>query len=122
MININIERGVHDAEILNLYNEDEINQLDKYIKRNRDENFTYAGLRQVVDKYLCQDRSTGQLFETSQHMYMMIVATLFANYPKQDRMYYVRRYYDATSLFKLNIPRSLWQVLESSSVCFLCIG
>tara|TARA_B100002019_G_C21272039_1_gene602940 strand:- start:52 stop:2379 length:2328 start_codon:yes stop_codon:yes gene_type:complete len=104
MININIERGVYDAEILNLYNEDEINQLDKYIKRNRDENFTYAGLRQVVDKYLCQDRSTGQLFETPQHMYMMIAATLFANYPKQDRMYYVRRYYDATSLFKLNIP------------------
>ena len=104
MIKINIERGVYDAEILNNYSEEELDVLDKYIKRNRDENFTYAGLRQIVDKYLCQDRSTGQLFETPQHMYMMIAATLFANYPKQDRMYYVRRYYDATSLFKINIP------------------
>jgi len=104
MIKLNIERGVYDAEILDKYSEEELATLDKYIKRNRDENFTYAGLRQIVDKYLCQDRSTGQLFETPQHMYMMIAATLFANYPKQDRMYYVRRYYDATSLFKINIP------------------
>ena len=104
MIKLNIDRGVYDAEILDKYSEEEIDSLDKYIKRNRDENFTYAGLRQIVDKYLCQDRSTGQLFETPQHMYMMIAATLFANYPKEDRMYYVRRYYDATSLFKLNIP------------------
>ena len=104
MIKKNIERGVYDPDILEQYSEEEILTLDKYIKRNRDENFTYAGLRQIVDKYLCQDRSSGQLFETPQHMYMMIAATLFANYPKAERMYYVRRYYDATSLFKINIP------------------
>ena len=104
MIKVNIERGVYDPAILDSYDEDEISTLDKYIKRNRDENFTYAGLRQIVDKYLCQDRSTGRLFETPQHMYMMIAATLFANYPKEERLYYVRRYYDATSLFKINIP------------------
>jgi ribonucleoside-diphosphate reductase alpha chain len=104
MIKLNIKRGVYDAEILEKYSDDEIHQLDNYIKRNRDENFTYAGLRQIVDKYLCQDRSTGQLFETPQHMYVMIAATLFANYPSEVRMQYVRRYYDATSLFKINIP------------------
>ena len=104
MIDLNIKRGVYDAEVLEKYSDEELQKLDSYINHNRDENFTYAGLRQVVDKYLCQDRSTGQLFETPQFMYMMIAATLFANYPKEDRMYYVRRYYDATSLFKLNIP------------------
>jgi len=104
MIKKNIERGVYDPDILEQYTEEEILTLDKYIKRNRDENFTYAGLRQIVDKYLCQDRSSGQLFETPQHMYMLIAATLFANYPKAERMYYIRRYYDATSLFKINIP------------------
>ena len=104
MIKTNIDRGVYDPDILAYYSEEEILTLDKYIKRNRDENFTYAGLRQIVDKYLCQDSSSGQLFETPQHMYMMIAATLFANYPKAERMYYVRRYYDATSLFKINIP------------------
>ena len=104
MIEQNIERGVYDPEILEKYSPEEITTLDSYIRHKRDENFTYAGLRQVVDKYLCQDRSSGELFESPQYMYMMIAATLFANYPKEDRLYYVRRYYDATSLFKLNIP------------------
>ena len=104
MIQKNIDRGVYDPEILEKYTDDELARLDSYIHHKRDENFTYAGLRQVVDKYLCQDRSSGEIFETPQFMYMMIAATLFANYPKETRMHYVRRYYDATSLFKLNIP------------------
>ena len=104
MIEKNISRGVYDKEILDLYTDEELQTLDSYIKHKRDENFTYAGLRQVVDKYLCQDRSSGQIFETPQFMYMMIAATLFARYPKEDRMHYVKRYYDATSLFKINIP------------------
>jgi len=104
MIRQNIDRGNYDSAILDSYTEEEIDRMDSYIHHKRDENFTYAGLRQVVDKYLVQDRSSGQIFETPQHMYMMIAATLFANYPKEDRMHYVRRYYDATSLFKINIP------------------
>jgi ribonucleoside-diphosphate reductase alpha chain len=100
----NISRGVYDKEILAWYSDDEIAALDSYIRHKRDENFTYAGLRQVVDKYLCQDRSSSEIFETPQYMYMMIAATLFAQYPKESRMHYVRRYYDATSLFKINIP------------------
>jgi ribonucleoside-diphosphate reductase alpha chain len=104
LIKKNIERNVYDPEILVKYTEEEIAKLDSYISHKRDENFTYAGLRQVVDKYLCQDRSSGEIFETPQFMYMMIAATLFANYPKETRMYYVRRYYDATSLFRINIP------------------
>ena len=103
-IDRNIERKVYDKEILDLYTAEEIATLDSYIKHKRDENFTYAGLRQVVDKYLCQDRSNGEIFETPQFMYMMIAATLFARYPAESRMHYVRRYYDATSLFKINIP------------------
>ena len=104
MIDKNIERGVYDKAILEKYSSDEIKTLDKFIKHQRDENFTYAGLRQIVDKYLCQDRSTGEIFESPQFMYMMIAATLFAEYPEKDRLNYVRRYYDATSLFKINIP------------------
>ena len=104
MIQENISRGVYDPAILDLYSKNEIDKLDSYIHHKRDENFTYAGLRQVVDKYLIQDRSSGEIYETPQYMYMMIAATLFANYPKEDRLYYVRRYYDSTSLFKINIP------------------
>tara|TARA_A100001388_G_scaffold266969_1_gene240583 strand:- start:7379 stop:9679 length:2301 start_codon:yes stop_codon:yes gene_type:complete len=104
MIDLNIDRGVYDPEILNFYSEEELAKLDSFICHSRDENFTYAGMRQVVDKYLCQDRSNNQLFETPQFMYMMIAATLFSQYPKETRLQYVRRYYDATSLFKINIP------------------
>ena len=104
MIDQNIDRGLYDSAILDCYTKEELTTLDSYIRHSRDENFTYAGLRQVVDKYLCQDRSNGQLFETPQYMYMMIAATLFAEYPKETRLHYVRKYYDATSLFKINIP------------------
>ena len=96
--------GVYDLEILNNYTEEELNRLGSYIHHNRDYLFTYAGLRQVVDKYLVQDRSTGGVYETPQFMYMMIALTIFAEYPKETRMSYVKRYYDAISKHKINIP------------------
>ena len=104
MINKNIDRGVYDPAIKENYTQIELKKMNTWIKHERNEDFTYAGLRQVVDKYLCQDRSTGEIYETPQFMYMMIAATLFANYPKETRMTYVKKYYDATSLFKINIP------------------
>ena len=102
-----IEKGLYDKEILDNYNEDEFNLMHSWLDHKRDYNFTYAGLRQVIDKYLVQDRSTGEVFETPQFMYMMISATVFANYPSDGyvgRMNYVKRYYDAISKFKINIP------------------
>ena len=100
----NIKLGVYDRTIVEKYSSSDIKKLNTWIKRDRDLDFTYAGLRQVVDKYLVQDRSTGELYETPQDMYMMIAATLFANYPKKNRMSYVKKYYDAISQFKINIP------------------
>jgi len=104
MINRNIKNEVYDKAILDWYSVKEIEKLDSYIKHKRDFDFTYAGLRQVVDKYLVQDRSNGQIFETPQFMYMMIAATMFAQYPKETRLNYVKKYYDAISTFKINIP------------------
>jgi len=99
-----VDIGVYDPEILTNYTEDELNRLGGYIQHNRDYLFTYAGLRQVVDKYLVQDRSSNQVYETPQFMYMMIAATIFARYPKETRISYVKRYYDAISKHKINIP------------------
>ena len=105
LINKNIEKGLYDPAIVNeWYSKKEIERLNSYIKHKRDFEFTYAGLRQVVDKYLVQDRSSGQIYETPQYMYMMIAATLFANYSKETRLSLVKRYYDAISTFKINIP------------------
>jgi len=100
----NIRLGVYDKGILDKYTKTEIKKFNTWIKRDRDLKFTYAGLRQICDKYLVQDRSTGQLYETPQDMYMMIAATLFAEYPTKTRLSYVKKYYDAISTFKINIP------------------
>jgi ribonucleoside-diphosphate reductase alpha chain len=78
--------------------------MENWLNHERDYTFTYAGLRQVIDKYLVQDRSNGEIFETPQFMYMMIAASVFMNYPKEKRMTYVKKYYDAISTFKINIP------------------
>ncbi len=103
-VNDCIEKGVYDGTILAKYTEDEWSEIDGYIDNDRDYIFTYAGLRQVVDKYLVQDRSSGEVYETPQQMYIMIAVTLFQNYNKENRLSYVKRYYDAISKHRINIP------------------
>ena len=99
-----VDAKVYDSEIFDNYERKDFDRMELWLKHDRDYDFTYAGLRQVIDKYLVQDRSTDQIFETPQFMYMMISATLFAKYPKSTRMSYVKKYYDAISTFKINIP------------------
>ena len=99
-----VSAEVYDHDIYNKYSQEEIAKADSFIDHSRDFLFTYAGLRQVVDKYLVQDRSGGGVYETPQFMYMMIALTIFAEYPKETRMSYVKRYYDAISKHKINIP------------------
>jgi ribonucleoside-diphosphate reductase alpha chain len=99
-----VSAEVYDSDIYNKYSQEEIERADSFIDHDRDFLFTYAGLRQVVDKYLVQDRSGGGVYETPQFMYMMIALTIFAEYPKETRMSYVKRYYDAISKHKINIP------------------
>ena len=98
-----VERGVYDEGILGKYTMEEWSKINSWIDHDRDMLFTYAGLRQVTDKYLVQDRSSGEVYETPQYMYMMIAVTLFQEY-KTDRLSYVKRYYDAISRHKINIP------------------
>ena len=99
-----VDKGVYDSEILSLYSDEEYDKLQSFIDHDRDMMFTYAGLRQVVDKYLVQDRSSGGVYETPQFMYLMIAATIFSKYPKETRLDYVKKYYDSISKHKINIP------------------
>ena len=99
-----IDVGVYDPEILNLYTEEEFAEFENIIDHDRDYIFTFAGLRQVLDKYLVQDRTSGEMYETPQFMYLLIAATIFSQYPKETRMSYVKKYYDATSKHRINIP------------------
>ncbi|AGH56691.1 ribonucleotide reductase subunit A [Cyanophage Syn10] len=99
-----IERGVYDKTILSKYTDEEWDKLNSFMDHDRDYLFTYAGIRQVVDKYLVQDRSTGEIYETPQFMYMMIAVTLFQDDDPFYRIEYVKKYYNAISKHRLNIP------------------
>ena len=98
------DKKIYDPELESKYSEEEWIKINSWIEHSRDLMFTYAGLRQVVDKYLVQDRSTGEVYESPQFMYMLISATIFAEYPKETRLDYVKRYYEAISRHKINIP------------------
>jgi ribonucleoside-diphosphate reductase alpha chain len=99
-----IRKGIYDKELSGKYTDEEWDKINSFIDHDRDYLFTYAGLRQVVDKYLVQDRSAGSVFETPQYAYMLVSATIFAEYPKEVRLSYVKRYYDAISKHKINVP------------------
>ena len=104
IIDKNIFAGFYDPEFREKYTKDEIDQLQTFIDHKRDEYLTYAAMEQFRGKYLVQNRSTGQVYETPQVAYMMISATLFADYDEKCRMEYVKAYYDAISKFKISLP------------------
>ena len=99
-----VDVGVYDSEIFDFYDESEFEEFDRIIDHDRDYIFTFAGLRQVIDKYLVQDRTSEVIYETPQYMYLLIAATIFSRYEKDVRMSYVKRYYDAISKHRINIP------------------
>jgi ribonucleoside-diphosphate reductase alpha chain len=100
----NVEEGWYDPALLEDYTQDEWNELNNYVKHDRDENFTYAAMEQFRGKYLVQNRVTNEIKETPQVAYMLIAATLFADYPKETRMRWVKDYYDAVSNFYISLP------------------
>ena len=109
----NVDLGYYDKSFFSVYSTEEIDQLNNYIKHDRDENITYVGMEQFRGKYLVQNRVTGEIFETPQIAYMMIAATLFANYPKETRLKYVKEYYDAISNFDISLPTPIMAGLRT---------
>jgi|TARA_B110000908_G_scaffold65744_2_gene79677 ribonucleoside-diphosphate reductase alpha chain len=104
LIKQNIAEGWYDPALLEEYTEAEWNELNDYIKHERDENFTYAAMEQWRGKYLVQNRVTNEIKETPQMAYMLIAATLFATYPAATRLKWVKDYYDAVSNFDISLP------------------
>lgn len=94
----------YDKHLLEDYSEEEFNQMNDFIDHWRDMNFSYAAVKQLEGKYLVQNRVTGDVYESAQFLYILVAACLFAKYPKAQRLDYVRRFYDATSEFKISLP------------------
>jgi len=99
-----VEARRYDQHILADYSREELDQMNSFIEHSRDLNFSYAAVKQLEGKYLVQNRVTGAIYESAQFLYILVAACLFANYPKATRLNYVRRFYDACSLFKLSLP------------------
>ncbi len=100
----NIKLDLYDSIILENYSKEEIDKCDSYIKHDRDYDLTYAGLQQLIDKYLVKDRSTGRSYETPQFCFMMISMTVFASYDKSIRLNYIKDLYDMISEHKISLP------------------
>lgn len=98
------DAGVYDADVLSKYTESEIHKINKYIKHERDKNFVYCGLQQLVDKYLIKNRRTGKIYETPQFAYMLICMTLLSQYKGSRRLNLIKKAYDYISTFKISLP------------------
>lgn len=103
ILNNNVSKGIYDVVLLNSYNDDELEKINSFVKHERDFNFTWAGLQQMVDKYLLKDRLSGEIYETPQYAYIFIAMTLFAEY-KGDRISLIKGFYNQISKWKISLP------------------
>ena len=99
-----VEMGKYDKHLLEDYTTEEFEQMDSFIDHWRDMNFSYAAVKQLEGKYLVQNRVSGEIYESAQFLYILVAACLFSNYPRETRLDYIKRFYDAISTFKISLP------------------
>ncbi|CAM3984127.1 class 1a ribonucleoside-diphosphate reductase subunit alpha [Psychrobacter arenosus] len=107
--------GKYDEHILADYSQAEFAELDEYIDHWRDMNLAYAAVEQMAGKYLVQDRVTKTVYESPQFLYILVGMCLFAGYDKSERLDYVKRFYDATSQFKISLPTPIMAGVRTPS-------
>ena len=105
----------YDKALLIDYSDDEFNELNQYIRHERDMDFSYAAVKQLEGKYLVQDRVTHQVFESPQFLYMLVAMCLFSKYPQNQRISLIKRFYDAVSLFKISLPTPIMSGVRTPS-------
>ncbi len=103
-VNRMVDMGKYDKHLLEDYTAEEFEQMDSFIDHWRDMNFSYAAVKQLEGKYLAQNRVTGEIYESAQFLYILVATCLFSGYPRDTRLDYVKRFYDAISTFKISLP------------------
>ena len=126
-VRTNIFRKVYDSSLLDAYTQRDLVYFGKKLRHERDYMFTYAGLRQMVDKYLLQDRNTSEIYETPQEAFMLIAMFMFQNYEPKKRRKYVLDLYEAVSTFKISLPTPIMSGVRTplrqfSSCCLIDVG
>ena len=109
------DAGKYDEHILADYSRAEFDELEAYLDHWRDMNLAYAAVEQMAGKYLVQDRVSKTVFESPQFLYMLVGMCLFSRYEKSERMNYVKRFYDATSQFKISLPTPIMSGVRTPS-------
>jgi len=99
-----VDMGKYDKHLLEDYTQAEFEELNAHLDHWRDMNFSYAAVKQLEGKYLVQNRVTGEIYESPQFLYILVAACLFSKYPKDTRLDYIKRFYDAVSTFKISLP------------------
>ncbi|HHQ4514832.1 class 1a ribonucleoside-diphosphate reductase subunit alpha [Aeromonas veronii] len=99
-----VDMGKYDKHLLEDYTQAEFEELNTHLDHWRDMDFSYAAVKQLEGKYLVQNRVTGEIYESPQFLYMLVAACLFSKYPKDTRLDYIKRFYDAVSTFKISLP------------------
>lgn len=107
--------NIYDNSILDEFTDFEFDSINLFIQHDRDFIFTYAGLRQVFDKYLVQDRVTGRIYEIPQFMYILIAMNVYRNEDKSIRLKLIKEYYDLLSEQKINIPTPILANLRTQN-------
>ena len=103
----NVATGLYTSELLEWYSEEDWNKMDDMLDHSKDEQYSYAAIEQLIEKYLVKNRSTKEIYETPQVRYMIAAATVFhSEEPNNARMRYIKEYYNAASdgLFTLATP------------------
>jgi ribonucleoside-diphosphate reductase alpha chain len=107
VVKTNVATGLYTAELLEWYTEEDWNKMNDMLEHDKDEQYSYAAIEQLIEKYLVKNRSTKQTYETPQIRYMIAAATVFhKEEPNSARMRYIKEYYNAASdgLFTLATP------------------
>ena len=107
IVKTNIETGLYTPELFEWYSEDDWDKMDDMLDHSKDEQYSYAAIEQLIEKYLVKNRSTKEIYETPQVRYMVAAATVFhKEEPNNARMRYIKEYYQAASdgLFTLATP------------------
>ncbi|UAJ66292.1 class 1a ribonucleoside-diphosphate reductase subunit alpha [Candidatus Schneideria nysicola] len=99
-----VKLGKYDKHLLKDYSIKEFNIMNNFINHSRDMNFSYAAVKQLEGKYLVKNRVTGEIYESAQFLYILVSACLFSSYPKDIRLDYIKRFYNAISTFKISLP------------------
>lgn len=114
----NVKAGLYTKDLLNLYTEQEFDEINKMIVHDRDDMFKYAGSEQMRKKYLVQNRKTKQVYESFQIPYILVPTLLFANYSKDVRLSYIKRFYDVSSQHYISLPTPIMSGVRTNTKQF----